>query len=51
MAALQARLEQLSLVRASIDCDGFSLLAGRVNSIAIAGHNWVSPLGLVCTYT
>lgn len=45
-AALKARLRQHSLVQAHIDCDGFSLLAGRVNSVAIAGRDWLSPLGL-----
>lgn len=45
-AALQSRLRQHSLVRASIDCDGFTLLQGRVRSVAIAGRDWISPLGL-----
>ncbi len=45
-AALQTRLQRHSLVRARIDCDGFTLLRGRVRSVAIAGRDWISPLGL-----
>ena len=45
-AALQTRLQRHSLVRARIDCDGFTLLRGRVRSVSIAGRDWISPLGL-----
>lgn len=45
-AALQSRLRSHSLVKSSIECDGWGLLSGRVNSVAIAGRDWISPLGL-----
>ncbi|GBF93742.1 hypothetical protein Rsub_06074 [Raphidocelis subcapitata] len=44
--ALRARLKEARSVAADISCDAFSLLAGRVNSVAIRGEGWRSPLNL-----
>lgn len=44
--ALKARLKECRLVKASVSCDTWSLLSGRVNGARILGEGWRSPLNL-----
>lgn len=44
--ALKTRLKESRLVKASVSCDTWSLLSGRVNGAKIYGEGWRSPLNL-----
>lgn len=44
--ALKARLREQRVVKASVSCDAWSLLSGRVNGAKIYGEGWRSPLNL-----
>lgn len=44
--ALRSRLLEARVVTASVSCDTWSLLAGRVNGARIYGEGWRSPLNL-----
>ena len=44
--ALRSRLKACGRVTTRVQCDTFGLLGGRVESVAVEGRHWVSPLGL-----
>lgn len=44
--ALKTRLKECRVVKASVSCDAWSLLSGRVNGAKIYGEGWRSPLNL-----
>lgn len=48
--ALRSRLRECGGVTASICCDAWSLLQGRVNGVRLTGEGWRSPLNLTARH-